>query len=153
MAKKKIDDLVNRGIKLNQIKLLKRKTNLSNYREINLVKGSIWNLPDKSVPFDNKRKNVEITDKHRPCLVLETPTNYKDFSIVSLAPGTSKFHANNINDTPTLIAKVPPENLPKTTFFLIYFRWNSVQKVLEKKVGEISEDLLNELDKLLVDYE
>lgn len=118
-------------------------------REISLTFGSVWGIQDASVPFDKKRKVEEVKARLRPCLILETPDSFEDYDVVHVAPGTSKFHPIGKQHPPCLMAKVPPEDLEQTTYFLLYFSWYSVQKNLDRKITELSTGLMNLLRKMI----
>jgi len=128
-------------IKKKEIRIYKRKENIPSnqtIRETSLLKGSVWGVPDESVPFDKKRKDDDYKDALRPSLVLETPNNFGNNHFVKLAPGTSKYHPHNETNNLCLLASVPPEELKQSTYFLIYFSWNAVQKNLQNRFCELS---------------
>lgn len=150
--KKNIELLKERKLKTKEIKILKREPKSPpevEYRELNLFFGSVWSIPDKAVPFDYMRKLEDIKDANRPCLILETPESFFDNSYVELAPGTTKVHPTTDKEYKCLVAKVPPEDLRQTTYFLLYFRWTDVQKKLDKKLCELSTSLKNKLSNIL----
>ena len=119
-------------------------------RETFLYQGAIWTVLDKSIPFDRKRKEKDIKNASRPTLVLETPENFGDSDLVWLAPGTTKKH--NPKKYNSIVAKVPPEALKKTTWFLLKYSWWGVQKNLVKRIGELSPRLKDKLQTLLRKY-
>lgn len=152
MTNKKVFKLKEeRNLKNKSIRLLKRKEHSDEqveYRELNLSFGTIWTMEDKSVPFDNKRKESEYKDSKRPVLVLKTPKNFFDYSIVSVAPGTSKVHTNTkIRPVLDVITKNGRQSIK--TYYLLYFKWNSVQKKLYKKVSTLQQEQLNRLNNLM----
>jgi hypothetical protein len=118
-------------------------------RELKLHYGSVWGIDDKSVPFDAKRKDEDLKESLRPCLVIETPKSFEDYDLVEMAPGTTHFHPVGIEYPECLRADVPPEDLYKTTYFLLYLRWSSVQKNLFRNLTELSTELKNLLIKYL----
>jgi len=152
MTNKKVFKLKEeRNLKHKSIRLLKRKEHSDEqveYRELNLSFGTIWTMEDKSVPFDNKRKESEYKDSKRPVLVLNTPKSFFDYSIVSVAPGTSKVHINTkIRPVLDVITKNGRQSIK--TYYLLYFKWNSVQKKLYKKVSTLQQEQLNRLNNLM----
>lgn len=152
MTNKKVHKLKEeRNLKNKSIRLLKRKEHNDEqveYRELNLSLGTIWTMDDKSVPFDNKRKESEYKDGKRPVLVLNTPNEFKDYSEVLVVPGTSKVHLNN-NITPVLDVNTKNGRQLIKTYYLLYFKWNSVQKNLYKKVSTLEQEQLNRLKNLM----
>lgn len=152
MNKKKIDKLLKeRNIKYKAIRLLKKKEHvdkLIEYRELNLKIGTIWTMQDRKIPFDNKRAEKDYKNSGRPVLVLETPNDFSDYSLVSLAPGTSIPHVSS-KTQPVFDILSTKKNNPITTYFLLYFKWKSVQKNLNKIVSTLNSNQLNSLIKLL----
>ncbi len=151
---KKILELIKeKKLKKNEIRLIKRKSRHSAAQELDtkdLLKfGSVWGVEDRAVPFDYNRKEDDYKNALRPCLVLGTPFNFNSYDSVKTAPGTSIPHPFGFKKPPCIKAEVPPENLKKTTFFLIYFQWYSRQSELEKYFTELSEPLLNLTQKLM----
>lgn len=145
------DLLKNRNIKKREIRIVKRAkpTDKEVYeREINLTFGNVWGVNDRAVLFDDLRKEEDYKNTLRPCLILQTPDDFTDYSFVNLAPGTSKYHKST-DGQPCLIAKAEIEECKKDTYFLIYFRWNSLQKTVEKKFFELSPNSKSQLEKLL----
>ena len=138
--------------KLKQVHNLKRKeikkftrdiflNNESEKRENELYLGSVWGIDDKSVPFDGNRKDENIKNSLRPCLTLQTPNSFENYDLVQMAPGTTNFHNVGHNYPECLRADVPPEDLNQTTYFLIYLRWSSIQKNLDRKICDLSTQL------------
>lgn len=152
MQKKIIHELLQRGVKKKQIRIFSRSKKQSAKdlnRELGIFQGSVWGIDDASIPFDSLRKLKDIKQSLRPCVVLNTPESYRQTDLVSVAPGTSTYHASNSEAFPCLIASVPPENLKKTTYFLLYFRWVAVQKTLQKKLTELSNPSKDRLRKIV----
>lgn len=151
MYKKTIIELKKeRNLKDKEIRLLKRKEYKNKdieYRELNLFYGTVWGIPDRSIPFDNKRKKSEYKNSNRPVLVLETPKEFDDYKPILLAPGTSKIHLST-NYKPVLDIKTNKKK-DVTTYFLLYFKWKSVQKNLQKKLYQLTENQINRLNNLL----
>lgn len=152
MTNKKVHKLKEeRNLKNKSIRLLKRKEHNDEqveYRELNLSFGTIWTIDDRSVPFDNKRKESEYKDGKRPVLVLNTPDKFLDYSVVSVAPGTSKVHINT-DIKPVLDINTKNGRQSIKTYYLLYFKWNSVQKNLYKKVSTLEQEQLNRLKNLM----
>ncbi len=151
MSTKKIMKLkTERNLKEKEIKLLKKNVHKNKdieYRETNLFFGTVWGMHDKSVPFDNKRQEFNYKNTNRPVLVLKTPTEFDDYKPVILAPGTSKVHFSTY-DKPVLDVKTNNKKGIKT-YFLLYFKWESVQKNLRKKLYQLDEEQINRLNNLL----
>jgi len=151
---KKIQQLKSeRNLKDRDIKLFKRserKVDKSEEeRSISLIEGAVWLIPDQSVPFDAQRELKEIKPFGRPCLCLETPQDFEPDSLVSMAPGTSKPHRFGAHaPLPVLFAKVPPEDLDKDTYFLLYFSWTARQKNLIKHRSDLSASLVSILQNM-----
>jgi hypothetical protein len=118
-------------------------------RETSLFTGSVWGVPDTSVPFDNIRKDEDYKSTLRPTLVLETPPSFFDYSIVNSAPGTSKFHKTGEEFPTVLKAEVPPENLEKTTYFLFDYSWFAVQKTFSKKFTDLTNENILKLERMV----
>lgn len=118
-------------------------------REMGLYFGSVWGVNDASVPFNGKRDEEHLKDSLRPSLVLKTPDSFEDFTLVEMAPGTSHEHPVGYKHPICLRADVPPEELAQTTYFLLYLKWSSVQKNLEKRFCELSTELKNILSKII----
>lgn len=137
-----------RTSKKRRIKTNKKQEDFE-YRELNLLFGSVWGLNDRSVPFDRKRKDDDYKSALRPSLVLGTPDYYEDYNEVSLAPGTSKYHSDKDPNNPCLIAEVPPENLKRTTYFLLYYSWTAKLFTIDRKLAELSVESKNKLAKIL----
>lgn len=112
-------------------------------------KGSVWAVPDRSVPFDEIRKAEQIKPEKRPCLILETPSEFGEYKTAHIAPGTSVPHRLGKKSPPCLLADRENDGMKKDTYFLIYFRWFAVQKTMEKRIGEISFERMKLLDKIL----
>jgi len=118
-------------------------------REMGLYFGSVWGVNDASVPFDRKRNAEYLKDSLRPSLVLKTPESFEDYTLVEMAPGTSHEHPVGYKYPTCLKADVPPEKLTQTTYFLLYLKWSSVQKNLEKRFCELSTELKNILSNII----
>jgi hypothetical protein len=141
-----------KGLKLSEVKKKKRKKNSvdpGTVKEFKLTFGSVWGIQDSLVLFDNKRKDEHFKDSARPCLLIETPTNYRDYSPAVIAPGTTSYYQNDENNDKVLTAQVPPEDLNQTTYFKLFFRQYIFQKNLEKKFCDLSSALRRELDYML----
>ncbi len=139
-------------IKKKEIKIYKRKERIPQnqlIRETSLFKGSVWGVQDLSVPFDNKRKEDHYKASLRPTLILETPNIFTDYSVVSSAPGTSKVHKVGEGFPSTLKAEVPPENLEKTTYFLLEYSWFAIQKTMNKKLTELTSETMGVLNEMI----
>lgn len=143
-------------IKKKEIRVYKRKSHSSSEkskREISLFQCSIWGVPDKSIPFDRRRKEDEYKDSLRPTLVLTTPDTFNDYDLVWVAPGTSKFHKIGNKFPYTLKVEVPPENLEKTTYFLMQYHWFAIQKNMEKKFTELTSETKTKFYEILEDLQ
>jgi len=152
MNDKKIIKLkTERNVKHKQIKLLNKEEYIEpevSYREANLCFGSVWGVEDKSVPFDNFRNEIDIKNSLRPTVVIETPQNWESYNVVSVAPGTSKNHKNT-KDFPVYDECINTTNPSLRTYFLLYLKWNSVQKNLVKKFYTLDVPQSNRLKNLL----
>ncbi len=139
-------------VKRKEIKKILRK---KNYEEINehriagMTFGSVWGIHDRYVPFDKNRRIENIKDKMRPAVILETPKQFCEHCIIWLAPGTSINHDKFNKGEVILKAKVPPEDLSKTTWFLIHFNWFAKQWQLEKRFTELSTERIKKLENIL----
>jgi mRNA-degrading endonuclease toxin of MazEF toxin-antitoxin module len=143
-------------LKKKEIRIYKRKKRVPQnqfIRETSLFKGSIWGVPDKSIPFDRRRKEDEYKDSLRPTLVLTTPDTFNDYDLVWVAPGTSKFHKIGNKFPYTLKVEVPPENLEKTTYFLMQYHWFAIQKNMEKKFTELTSETKTKFYEILEDLQ
>lgn len=137
-------------IKKKEIRVSDRKNRQSpDERSIIMTYGSVWGIQDSSVPFDDKREDIEIKQSLRPCLVLETPDRFGDYDEVHMAPGTRKPHRIGEKNPLCLMAKQNDSQLKETTYFLINFSWYAIQKNLEKKFGDITGDTRKYLDSIM----
>lgn len=135
----------NRNIKLMEVRLIKRIINMEEKENIILELGDVWSVHDSNVDFGSEERTVK--DVYRPVLILEDKTiNNYYYDYVEFAPGTSKIHKT---DPEILVAKVPPENLRKTTFFLIKFKQYKRFSLLKRKITELSPKLKNKLKEIL----
>jgi hypothetical protein len=140
--KKKIN--ANKNIKLREVRMLKRiMDNLDGAHKHFLLFGEVWISPDKNIIFDGRQRNIKVV---RPVLIIEKEKEITPYGSVRIAPGTSK--ARKITPT-VLMAKVPPEALDKTTFFLLHLSQYTLIKELKTKKAELSPDLKKTLIKLL----
>lgn len=136
-------------------KEIKKFIRQKNYEEINehriagMTFGSVWGIHDRYVPFDKKRRLETMKDKMRPAVVLETPNQFCERCKIWLAPGTSRDHDKLNKGEVILKAKVPPENLNKTTWFLIHFSWFAVQWQLDKRFTDLSTERIKKLENIL----
>ncbi len=135
------------NIKYSQIRKFKRASTPADltYRETHMIKGSVWSIQDRDVPFEGGRMEDEFKDYTRPALVTETPSEFGDYELVNVAPGSSHpFYRNNgFRD---LVAWVPGEALDRTTYFRVFHRFYVRQPRLLKKLSAISENLVLRLD-------
>jgi len=135
----------NRNIKLMEVRLIKRVINEEEKENIILELGDVWSVHDSNVDFGNEERKIK--DVYRPVLILENKAiNNYNYDYVEFAPGTSKIHKT---DPEILVAKVPPENLRKTTFFLIKFKQYKRFSLLKRKITELSPKLKNKLKEIL----
>lgn len=153
MNDKKFNELLKvHKIKRDQFKLASKESRVEG--ELSLLQnsycfGSIWGIEDRSVPFDYNRKEDDYKDKLRPCAVVKIPKSLNSYALIETVPGTSKFHPIGEEFPPCLKAEVPPEELHKTTWFLVYMKFFSVRKKLEKRFCELSTESKNKLTELI----
>lgn len=135
----------NRNIKLIEVRLIKR---IINHEEITpeLIYniGSVWSISDEKVKFGNESRNIKQVN--RPVVLLAELNQFNKGNDIEVAPGTSKYHKPSET---TLVAKVPPERLRKTTYFLLHYKRLVSKKSLIRKLCELSPSLINELKKFL----
>lgn len=142
----------NNSLKIKEIRKLKRekkKKETTSNKEYQLIFGSVWGIEDRIVIFDNKRKEEHFKDTLRPCLALESPSDFNEYSIINIAPGTTSYFHSDIDKGKILTASVPPEDLDRTTHFKIYFSQYLLQKNLQKKFCDISATLRIKLEEIL----
>jgi len=156
MSRKILRLQAERNLKNKEIRLLRRNPKKQDdswdSRAAGLIKGAVWLIADASVPFDAKRHEKDIKSTGRTCLCLNTPSDISQNSFAPMAPGTGTPHKTGKNGTaPVLRAEVPPEDLDKTTYFLLYFRWNALQKTLIKRRCDLSADLMRVYDRITGD--
>ncbi|MEG8945811.1 hypothetical protein [Rosettibacter firmus] len=133
----------NKNIKLREVRLINRMINRIN-EDVFLNFGDIWALHDRHISFGQERRNYK--DANRPVVILDNSVPYTDYHTVLFAPGTTRVHKYE----PTiLIAKVPPERLKKTTFFLIHYKEYRYTRLFERKLTELSYKLKNKLTNIL----
>ncbi len=140
------------GVKRKALRITRRKLKtdpLEEERINGLYFGSVWGIADKSVPFDSKRKSSHIKSSLRPCVVLETPRTFKPYDLVHVAPGTTTPHPIGGNYPPCLKTAPPQEKVKVPTYFLIYYRWFSVQKNLNQRFFVLSDSAQAILNKIL----
>jgi len=138
-----------RKIKKNQIRLYKRISLKQDKVDNEIIKmrfGTVWGVEDRKVNFDGGRTPDHFKDALRPCVALEHANEQSE--IIEIAPGTSKIHSNT-NSEIILTAKVPPENLSKTTYFLLHYNQSVFKDDLETKFAELSQNLQKKLKNLL----
>jgi len=141
-----------KNIKISQLKKKNRKSSISikqEDKEIQMIFGSVWGIQDRHVAFGEERKDEHIKDSLRPCLALETPSKFGDNSNIEVAPGSSNFWNNQLYTEKIITASVPPEDLERTTYFKIHLAHLQLQKHLEKKFCDLSNNLINQLEKIL----
>jgi hypothetical protein len=80
--------------------------------------------------------------------VTETPESYQENDLVNIAPGSSLpgYSTGGIMD---LVAWVPGEALLKTTYFRVFMRYDTPQKLLFRKLTDLSAQLVTKLDNML----
>jgi len=141
-----------KGIKLRTIKMIKksRLNNELNYKEKNLIKGSVWGIADSSVSFDKKRNAEKIKEADRPCLILKTPQLFETYSKVLIAPGTTQISNFDLQHSFVIKVNVPPEALKRTTYFKLSFLEFVPQIVLTKKYCDLSSKLIDEIDNFIL---
>ncbi|MBK9404453.1 MAG: hypothetical protein IPN57_07970 [Ignavibacteria bacterium] len=125
-----------KSLKVKEIRKLKREKksrDTGSDKEYQLIFGSVWGIQDRLVLFDGKRKEEHFKDSQRPCILLESPIVFNEYSNISIAPGTSNYSKYDEYNNFVLTATVPPEELNHTTYFKIYLRQYTFQKDLEKK--------------------
>lgn len=140
--KKKLN--TNKNIKLRDVRLIDRwrdKIEEQNY----FCFGDVYLLHDRYISFGLESRTHK--DVNRPVLILDEEVLYSDYSKVLFAPGTTKVHKY---EPTVLIAKVPPEQLKKTTFFLIQFSEFRPAKLFNRKLTELSPKLKNKLQNILI---
>lgn len=146
--KKKLN--MSKNVKLRDIRLIDRyiKRDENFYPEIEGMDfGSVWSMHDSHVSFGSEERNFK--NVFRPVLIVDNKQIKNYYGTAEVAPGTSKIHKQK----PTvLIAKVPPENLRKTTFFLIHFKWNAKISLIKKRLTELSPSLKNKLKEIIDNY-
>lgn len=138
------------NIKYSQIRKYRRASTPADltYREVHMVKGSVWSIHDRDVPFEGGRAEDEYQEYNRPALVTETPEKYGDYDTVNIAPGSSHpyYSKEGFRD---LVAWVPGEALSKTTYFRVFMRYDTPQKLLFRKLTDLSAQLVTKLDNML----
>lgn len=141
-----------KSLKVKEIRKLKRQKksrNTESDKQYKLIFGSVWGIQDRLVQFDGKRKEEHFKNSQRPCILLESPIVFNEYSNISIASGTSNFSKYDKYNNLILTASVPPEDLNHTTYFKIYFRQYTLQRNLEKKFCDISYALRIKLEKIL----
>lgn len=138
------------NIKYSQIRKYRRASTPADltYREVHMIKGSVWSIHDRDVPFEGGRAEEEYQEYMRPALVTETPEKYGDYDTVNIAPGSSHPYYSKYGFR-DLVAWVPGEALDRTTYFRLFLRFNVRQTKLLKKLSAVSEGLRVKLDERL----
>ncbi|MGK9475764.1 hypothetical protein [Melioribacter sp. OK-6-Me] len=135
----------NGNIKLTEVRLTKRLINKEEYDPLLIYNfGSVWSIPDAKIKFGNERRNIK--DANRPVVLLSKVNQFNAKSEIEVAPGTSLYHRPSET---ILVAKVPPERLRNTTYFLLHHRQTISIRSLRKKLPDLSYSLINELKKIL----
>ncbi len=129
-------------IKYSQIRISKREDKDEEPYIPESSVGSVYGVQDSKIQFDGQRQ--EFKDALRPCVIIKKDRINETW----IAPGTGKYHYGE----ECITAEVPPEQLEKTTYFLLYFRQRLLDKTLKRKICSLSFHLIKQIEEMTNEY-